>query len=207
MYAEHVFHALDAGAGDGATAGGAAPAAEKPALLVDLFIPCELDDAGRGVRAALAVGTKPGDVTLSLEARDALTLYVRRPSWCAGEPSLALEGDVTPAAPADALPGYLAFDVAAGTCELRLAFPARLAVEEAPDDPERYALVYGPYVLAALTESAEPLALAKSEAASLRQKEGSPLEFVHGATGTRFVPFERVDREAYQIYLMNSQSN
>lgn len=189
MYADHVSH----------WKGG-----EKPELLVDLPIPAKAELAGKDVAFEQRVGAdNPGKVALTLTCAEDLLLKVRIPSWHTSEHEVALDGSPAPHTVEN---GYLGVLLAAGEHELRVDFGCELRAEEAGDDKRRYVVFYGPYALAALTDAGEPLRIPMEEARELTPT-GRPLEFVHEPSGTRFIPFERVDDEEYQLYLMNSQSN
>lgn len=189
MYADHVFH----------WKGG-----EKPELLVDLPIPAAGAVEGVGVAVKQAVDEgNPGKVSLKVSCASPVRLKVRIPSWRVHEHEVDVDGSP---APHTVEAGYLGVALEPGEHAVGVDFGCELRVEEAPDDRERYVAFFGPYALAAITDDAEPLAIPKEEARRLKPT-GRPLEFTHGPSGTRFIPFERVDRERHQLYLMNSQSN
>ena len=189
MYADHVFH----------WKGG-----EKPELLVDLPIPAKakIEQADLAVEQ-LVDPSNPGKVTLKTTCDGPVTLKVRIPSWHVNDHEVVLDGAPAPHTIED---GYLGVLLPAGEHTASVDFGCELRVEQADDDKRRYVVFYGPYALAALTEYAEPLSLPMEEARRLTPT-GRPLEFAHEPTGTRLIPFEQVDGEEYQLYLMNSQSN
>ncbi len=119
-------------------------------LLVNLFIPSELDWAEKGFK--LRQETRYPDsasVTLIVTSarQEALSVRLRIPGWLDSPPTVKLNGKPVNAT---AAPGsYLALrrtwkkgDV------IQAEFPMRLRIEAMPDDPSLQAILYGPLVLA-----------------------------------------------------------
>lgn len=185
MYADHVFHALGS--------------VEDPdAVLVDLFIDSELrlERAGIFVRQRVDAAD-PGRVRLDVEAAKRLELMVRVPSWCDGEPALAVDDEVVQASVRD---GYLELEIEAGTRSVDLRMPCRPRAVAAPDDSSRYVVFLGPWSMVALSDRATVPELPIAEVPDLSAAEGRPLE-LSLPDGTRLVPFARVTHEAYHMYL------
>ena len=192
MYADHIYHLRARGDG-----GGDAPVE----LLVDLFIPSETELAD-GLHVVQSVNEdQPGRIRLAVDASAPLRMLVRVPSWCAGGPRCRLDGD---AIRPDREEGYLSLDLDTGSHLIDIEFPVRLRVERAPDDARLYTVFWGPYALAALSGATDRLCIPAAEALALGPDPARPMGFVHSRTGTPFIPFAHVDREAYQLYLMDA---
>ena len=194
MYADHIYHLCK----------GADTAADKTTslqLLVDLFIPSEtLFENGPRVRQTVDERL-PGRVNLSVDTPEPMRLMIRVPSWCAGEARCRLDGA---AARPGREGGYLVLELSAGSHGIDVEFSTCLRIERAPDDARFYTVFWGPYILAALSDSPERLRIPAAEALTLDKDPDRPMGFVHGRTGTAFVPFAHVDREAYQLYLVDA---
>lgn len=187
MYADHIYHL---GGTDAA-----------PELYVDLFIPSKAAAEDAGITVSQSVDAQlPGTLALSVSAERGATLRVRVPSWCAGEPSVALDGGPVAVETAG---GYLTVPLSAGSHAVAVEFPVALRIERAGDDATRYCVFWGPYVLAALSDAEEALELPADAALSLAPSD-APMEFIEDVSGIRFIPFERVHHERYHLYLKDA---
>ena len=176
---------------------------ELPELYVDLYLASTSALPGNSGSVRIEADMEaPESATIRIQAERDLKVKLRVPTWTSAPMTAALDGSRVPSVEKD---GYLNLPLTAGSHAIDLALPCSLRIEEAPDDKNRYVLFYGPYALAALTDSAEVLELPTNEAVTLEKSNG--LEFKHVATGIHFVPFYKVDVEEYQLYLMKSQSN
>lgn len=123
---------------------------DSEGVLVNLFIPSELNWAERGFR--LRQETKfpdAGQTALVVTAAGPapLALRVRVPAWVASAPVVKLNGRTLEAS---AAPGsYLSITrVWKAGDRVEMTLPMRLTVEAMPDDPKQQAFLYGPLVLA-----------------------------------------------------------
>ena len=119
-------------------------------LLINLFIPSELNWSEKGVRVRLETEFPESELvrfTLSCDKPTELTISIRCPSWLAGLPEAKLNGTTLPVS---ARPGsYLSIRrtwQTGDTLEIRL--PMGFWLEPLPDNPARAAILYGPIVLA-----------------------------------------------------------
>ncbi len=175
----------------------------KDCVYINLFIPSRLRLEEEGLTLTMRTGeSDPGAVHITVEADRSLRkeLRIRCPSWAGGRAAVRVDG-----APYDAplCGGYLVVSREwMGRTEIAVDFPCCLRYEPAPDRPERFTVHYGPYVLAALTESPERLRLSGEdpEAAFAREPD-RPLAFRCRENGVRFIPLEKVWREEHQVYL------
>lgn len=89
--------------------------------------------------------------TVKTECREAFTVSLRVPGWVSGEPVVELNGkkceDVK------LTDGYIHISKVWTEDELDVFFPAEVMMEALPDQPELFAFVDGPIVLAGLTDS------------------------------------------------------
>lgn len=147
--------------------------------------------------------------TVSSGTREPWTLRLRVPAWCAGEPTLELNGE-----PAGAVRrgGYLELARAWGeNDELDLFLPSRVAFEPLPGAEELVCAVDGPIVLAGLTDGDRGLRgnLADPESLLLPDQAHTYGTFVwtqnnyltrRQPENFRFIPLYDVKDEAYTVY-------
>lgn len=170
-------------------------------VYVNLFIPSRLWMPEEGIKIVLdAKREDPGSFCMKIEAMGNRKLYIRRPYWADGTYTVTADGDACCVREQN---GYLVIDETwGGEVQIQVTFFCSLRYEPAPDQKNCVCAAYGPYVLAALTDSPERLALRLENAEDDFERDQSvPLKFWHKESGVCFVPFERVWKEAYQVYL------
>ncbi|HEU5130268.1 MAG TPA: beta-L-arabinofuranosidase domain-containing protein [Glycomyces sp.] len=134
-------------------------------LYVNLPVDSALDWAEAGLRVRLESGYPLGsEVALRFEALDGAepaaaerTVRLRVPAWAAGPLELRLNGEPAGVEPVPGRYAALARTWRPGD-ELRLSTPAALRAEPAVDDPRQCALMLGPTLLLARSESTTALA-------------------------------------------------
>ncbi|MDQ0573875.1 glycoside hydrolase family 127 protein [Agromyces albus] len=126
---------------------------DEKSIYVNMFRSTVLSSTEHNLRLEQTADV-PNDetMTISVSALDAgavapgTTLLLRVPSWVAGTPTLVVNGQ-----PEDISAlhhdGYLAFEVAAGD-EIIYTLPAKVAVDDATENPNWVAFTYGPVLLA-----------------------------------------------------------
>ena len=173
---------------------------EGNVLYVELFIPSTVSSRVRGFSLEQSVGRlDPGDISYVVECAYPLELRVRKPTWFAGCIRYQVDGEHFEAQEDN---GYLLFPLEPGAHEIKIDVPVSLHMERASDDPAKYSVFFGPYVLAALSDSDERLSARSPELLqSLRAVEGEPMTFESASTGLRFMPFFDVCHEKYQLYI------
>lgn len=140
-------------------------------------------------------------VSLTVSGQRAFRLRVRRPYWCAGSFACRLNGERTVPEEQDGWLSLTRIWKDGDTAEF--TFPCALRLEPAPDDPERAAVCWGPYVLAGLTgsETFLPLHSAGVPLEELFTPRETPGEFLLSADETCFIPLCRVKDQHYQVYI------
>lgn len=104
---------------------------QSDTVYVNLFIPSQLQSAGLAIKMETAFPASE-HVSLTVDADKRTVVMVRQPAWA------AKAGKRSP---------YKSFTVK-GHKRLQLSFPMSLHTEPTPDDPSRFALFYGPVLLA-----------------------------------------------------------
>lgn len=187
------------------------------ALYVALFIPSELRWEERGLTLRQTTRfPEEGSVTLEFRCDRPirLKLRLRDPFWAEGKCSVSVNGRA--ARTSTERPGFLTVERTWRTGDtVRLELPMRLRTEAFRDNPNRFALLYGPIVLCAETELYNPHAYALGSpedlVSRLRPVPGTPLEFEADAQlfrrgfsrpegKVRFRPFYRQYEGAYIVY-------
>ena len=168
-------------------------------IYVNLLIPSRLRRPEEGLTLTLeAEESRPNAarITMVSDRGDPArcTLRIRKPWWTAGE--ALVDGEAVPARD-----GYVTVSREwTGRTELRLEFPCALRYEKAPDRADYVTVHYGPYLLAALTDTELRLRNENPEEAFVREAD-RPLAFRCRENGALFIPLAHVWREAYQVYL------
>ena len=174
-------------------------------LYVNLFVPSKVDWAEKGVRLE-QVTTFPDEEATRLivhaEQPVRLSIHVRVPYWAMQGAQVRLNGE--PAAVEAKPTSYLALDRTwqdGDTVEINL--PMALHAHAMPDDPELAAVMYGPLVLAGLTDKPRHFLADISDLGSwIEPAEGESLTFRtrgHDPEMT-FIPLNRVVGERYGVY-------
>ena len=169
-------------------------------IYVNLFIPSTMELPDETRLTICVREEEPGELTLLADMKGMRVLKIRKPAWAEGEAVVRVDGKACPVVERD---GYLVLERAwDGAASIRVSFPCGLKYETAPDKEECLSLRFGPYVLAALTDQEERLFVRgiNAEDEFERAVDGS-LMFRNKESGIRFIPFAKVWKEEYQIYL------
>lgn len=170
---------------------------EKDTLGVNLFVPSQLTWEERGIQAELKT-VSHGHVQICVKG-DVTKLKIRKPGWAKTftvmQDGAEVETEVDEK-------GYVcvAHDFTKGGV-VEVNMPYNFRIHRAPDLPEKAAVSYGPYILAALSESQEFLTVSfdESNISEKMKKDGEGLAFV--CDGVRWIPLHQVDKEAYHVYV------
>lgn len=127
------------------------------ALLVNLFIPSELrwEEKGLTLRQLTAFPEESHTrLELKLKKRSRFTLSLRYPSWAVGEPVVRINGKLFTAVTHEG--GYLHIRRRWRTGDaISLELPMRTTLERLPDGSDYVAVMHGPIVLAAPTDTTD----------------------------------------------------
>jgi len=123
---------------------------DRDGLLVNLFVPSELDWADKGFKLRQETTYPTGQstaLTVVAAKPSPMAIRIRIPSWLNAAPTVKLNGRPLEAS---AAPGsYFAVNrVWKAGDRLELDLPMHLHMEAMPDDPTQQAFMYGPLVLA-----------------------------------------------------------
>ena len=166
-------------------------------LFVNLFVKSRLEwkEAGITIRQKTEMEA-PESVILEVESKREFPMYIRIPKWSREGRKIWMDSvEQNGWTEAD---GYIQMDVPEGRHEIRCLFPCGFYLEKTPDRPELHTLLYGPYVLAALSgdQNFLELDLDGQKAADEVRKTG--LEFQY--RDLTWKPLFDIEEEAFQVY-------
>lgn len=191
-------------------------------VTVSQFIASEATLGAKGRTVRIVLKTDPSDDRANFSRTDGLTrfavelavtseetapwtLRIRQPAWALVAGQITVDGmPVTATVSKD---GFLEITRVWESARVRIAFPKRITAEPLPGDSQRFALLDGPVVLAALTD-AEP-ELAPGDALTPRYEhqyvEGRDWQSGHFTARTRqgglaVRPLYEIAEEAYSVY-------
>ncbi len=189
----------------------------SPALYVNLFVASTVDwaEKGVGLEQRTSFPEEEGTTFIMHAERPAtLALHVLVPLWATEGVQVKLNGE---AMDAQAEPvSYLTIEREWHDGDtLQVSMPMRLYAHPMPDDPELVAIMYGPVVLAGLTqESTYVVTETPDPISGIEPVEGQPLTFLwrghtSRATGETtditLIPLTRVSDEPYGVYWVVTQ--
>lgn len=177
-------------------------------LYVNLFINSHVRWEEKGISLIQKISQDGGNegngklhVDLLFSGKAKLKLRIHLPYWCLGEPVFSVNGTGVKAAWEG---GYFVLDRDWENGDrVTFAFDCVLRLEPAPDDVEKVVICWGPYVLAALTDSKDYLQLHGKgrPLGDLLIHQGSGVRFCLKGSNIVFIPLCQVEDQAYQVYL------
>ncbi len=180
-------------------------------IYVNLFLSSKLEWREEGVSIRMqADERKPGEITLDIQAPGHKGLKIRRPRWADvggdkqdGEEAQVfwLDGQPVTAPLKDGY--YLIESDWTEKHSVKASFPCGLYYEKAPDADNCFVVCFGPYVLAAVTDSEEQLRMHAGEAEEDFERDPCGLPaFRNKETGCIFMPVAKIWKEKYQVYFI-----
>lgn len=171
-------------------------------MYVNLFLPSSVNWGEKQVKLTQKVlEDQPGDISIQVHGNSNFTLKIRVPYWSKGSYRVRLNGSDTKVKETD---GYLILQKQWEDQDLvEITFSCTLCLETSPDDESIISLSYGPYVLAALTDSKDflHLPLTSGSVQELFEQKKGMLEFRLKGQDIWFKPLYQVHHEAYQVYM------
>ena len=170
---------------------------QEEKLYVNLFVKSRLnwEEAGITIRQKTEMET-PESVILEVESQKGIPMYIRIPGWSGEERRIWLDGVEQKGWPEE--DGYIQMDVPEGRHEIRCLFPCGFYLEAAPDRPELNTLLYGPYVLAALSGEQDFLELNIDSQKADEEVRKTGLEFQY--RDLIWKPLFDIEEETFQVY-------
>ncbi|MBR2028178.1 MAG: glycoside hydrolase family 127 protein [Oscillospiraceae bacterium] len=166
-------------------------AKDKDSVIVNLFIPSRLDNGKDVIELDAKAEENSFDVVIKADKLSAKELKVRKPLWA--EKAL-ITVDNMPYTPVEEN-GYYVFDITKGN--IILSFECRPYIKSCIDDADTASVCWGPYVLAAISESKEFISISQKDIAELQHKGN--LLFALG--DMIFKPLNAISSEHYHLYI------
>lgn len=175
-------------------------------IYVNLFLPSCVNWSEKNITLKQSVlENRPGDISLEVQGDAEYTIKIRVPYWSRGSYQVRLNGKDVDCKEEN---GYLILHRKWSSMDiLKLAFNSTLRVEASPDDDNIVSLAYGPYVLAALTDSKEfvNLSMAGRNVQELFEQKDDTLEFLLKGQNISFKPLYQINHEPYQVYIKREE--
>ena len=188
-------------------------------LLVNLFIPSQVQAFGLTLRQETLFPDDPVTRLLVVSGAATMTLRVRVPKWVAGPPMVQLNGmmisapAITP--PAAGIPlmqagGWITLRRRWQTGDLlEVTLPMQLTFEPTPDYPSVQAVTYGPVVLSAVSRTDPGDLTPTLDATTVRRTDARPMAFeaADGKPGSRplrLIPVSRAAHAYYTVYFQTA---
>lgn len=176
-------------------------AEDAETVYVNLWIDSSLLDEQENEIFRLS-GNGEGEFTLVCRKEMKKKLKLRIPEWAQEDFAVSVNGsveylirDLQPEKSPQLSAGYLTLAACRAGDTVQLAMPMKLRILENSSDSSFVNLAWGPYLLAALSESREFFSAPPLESL---QPDGTAGHFK--ADGIRYIPFCEVDQESYHIY-------
>lgn len=166
-------------------------------IYVNLFLKSRLDWKEKGI--IIHQNTEmdhPEIVVLKTESPEKIHMKIRIPKWSGTQREICVDGEKQRSWREQ--DGYIQIDVPEGVHEVRCIFPCGFYLEAAPDRPELNTLLYGPYVLSALSDKTDFLELDLDEEKAVSEVHKEGLEFRYKELVWK--PLFDIDTEAFQVY-------
>ena len=175
---------------------------DESGIVVNLFIPSVLDWEAAGITLT-ARGDFPKDdrmsFTLGLAEPKQFSLKFRTGYWLAGPLEILVNGEETSVS--DDQVGYATIDrIWENGDSIDVRLPLSVHASALPDNPNIIAVMYGPVVLAALSENAVVLS---DPISAIRKTKTAELRFeADTENGTiEMIPLYEVEEQIYSVYL------
>lgn len=176
---------------------------DKNCIYVNLFVPAKVRwEEKETTLTLIADENKPEEICILLDGDNTYEMKIRKPYWCKSEPIVKIDGNEYRKFYEE--DGYLVISRQWTSGEkLSIHYPCGLKLEEAPDDNTKVSVLYGPYVLAALTDKSDFIELNSNgkDIETLFEKHPNSLKFRLKHQNIDFEPLYQVDYEEYQIYM------
>lgn len=174
----------------------------KGSIYVNLFIPSEMYWKEQNVWIRqYADRSFPERISIYVEGSGLNTIKIRKPCW-AGQYRILVEGKKTDIVPDEN--GYIiiSHDFSQGI-QIQVEFSYGFQLIRTPDEPDKAAVQYGPYLMAVLSEQKEFIRFSfdESNVAEKMYAMEAPLRFC--CEEYEFIPLCEVGDQAYHVYVIS----
>lgn len=172
-------------------------------LYINLFVPSRVIWKEKKVTIAMFVEEeRPGELQLTIEGSASFGIRIRKPYWCVGTPVVIINDQICETY--EEKDGYIGMTQEWHNKDcIKISYPCDLRIEQAPDDDSKGTVMYGPYVLAARTESKEfmKIQLRHHPVSEVFERREKRLSFLYKEDVIEFIPLYQVQYEPYQVYM------
>lgn len=177
---------------------------DTESIYVNLFVPSEMTWKDRDVYIRQEMNCdRPERVKIFAKGSGLNALKIRKPSWVE-EYQIKVDGKQVEIRPEEK--GY--FRILSGFSngvEIELEFPHHFRILRTPDEKQKAAVKYGPYVLAALSDEKDFLKVSFSEKDVEEKMVRDGDEIAFSCEGIKWIPLCRIGEEAYHVYVICQQ--
>lgn len=175
-------------------------------LYINLYIPSEMSVPGQDLTVRIeSVSVRDQRYRIEIRGRDIQKVFLRRPVW-ADEYRITEEGGKT----VDALPderGYIFLDGDfSGGRQINVQWKPHFQIVRTYDVPEKAAVMYGPFILAALSDRKEFIQVSfdeKDVSEQMRWDERAGEDRIRFQCGQyTWIPLCEIDDQAYHAYVI-----
>lgn len=174
-------------------------------IYINLYIPSELVLGEQDVQIRIErISKRKQSYRIRAAGQDIGTLYLRRPEWAADVRVREREHVLTASSKRD---GYIAIsgDFSVGRW-IEVQWEPQFLILRTPDEPEKAAVQYGPYVLAALSEQQDFIRVSFDEtsvAAKMCWDEEDGEDAVHfRCDDWKWIPLYEINDLSYHVYVI-----
>ena len=177
---------------------------DKESIYVNLFIPSEMIWKDRDIYIRQETNCdRPERIEIFVKGGGMNSIKIRKPSWV-DEYQIKADGKQLEIRPDKKGYFQLSRDFSDGI-KIELEFPYHFRILRTPDEKQKAAVKYGPYVLAALSDEKEFLEVPFSESDIEKKMIHSGDEIAFTCGGVRWIPLCKIDDEAYHVYVICPQ--
>ena len=166
-------------------------AKDKDSVIVNLFIPNRLNNGEDIMEIAADAEIDTFDMAIKVDKLSAKTLKVRKPLWASSAEFAVNKQPVTP----QESDGYYIFEIEKGI--ITFCFGCKPYLRPCIDDEKTASVCWGPYVLAAISDSTEYITLDSTKLSLLRHDGNG----VFNLEGLEFRPLNKISSERYHLYI------
>ncbi|WP_339318738.1 beta-L-arabinofuranosidase domain-containing protein [Paenibacillus sp. FSL R10-2734] len=170
---------------------------DDTSLYINFFASAKLNDTGTGIQCeVLADEAEPETATIRVQQLAGRVVKVRKPAWSTQLTFADAKGSVE----VKLLDGF--YELPAIEGEISVTFEAAFRVVATPDDSSIFAIYYGPYLLAALSDQKDYLELdVNQENVNQKMKKLSGSKCYQYEDTLKFMPVHLLDDEHYHMYV------
>lgn len=173
-------------------------------LYINLFISSTFSSKDQKFHVQMHVDEgHPQDIHIHIKRSKQLKLFVRIPYWHEKEAVVKINGrpqNIT------IVHRYIVFEELKEDTYIDISYHCSYYIEETPDQKEIISIHYGPYVLAALSQSQEYITYKiQSSLEDQIKKQPNELRFYDLVNRLELLPLYRIEKQSYHVYMKKGE--